>query len=363
MKHSLPGCTKKRWRTIVYLLLYGFIIPAGAQTGAKNDLFDREEIIQITLTGNVAKALSERSTVSLKYDGALTYKNDVNMGIVIPIQLQSRGNFRRSKDNCKLPPLWIHFTKANSPVTSIFSEQKKMKLVIPCQGDEYIIREWLAYKIYNLISPLSFRTRLVQVSLDDPAIRKAPAPFYAILLEEEKQLAKRNKMIAVETKTRPQQTQTNPFLTMTVFEYLIGNTDWSVQFLHNVKLLVKDSLSLPITVPYDFDHAGIVSALYALPEEALQLSSIKERRYRGYCMTDLKVFEPVIARYNDLKSDIYSLYNNCKLIDAKYLKFVTGFLDEFYETINNSKKWQKAFSYPCEPDGTGNIIIKGLKEN
>ena len=49
------------------------------------------------------------------------------------------------------------------------------------------------------------------------------------------------------------------------FEYMIGNTDWSVEYLQNIKLATVDSNSAPITIPYDFDHAGIVNTLTPCP--------------------------------------------------------------------------------------------------
>jgi hypothetical protein len=121
--------------------------------------------------------------------------------------------------------------------------------------------------------------------------------------------------------------------------------------------------SLPVTIPYDFDHSGIVNAPYAHPPEELLLKSVSERRYRGYCVTDLKTFEPTIALYSKIKKDIYNLYTNCTYLDTKSLKATIKFLDEFYETINNQKVWQKEFAYPCNKNGTGNIVIKGLKED
>ena len=48
------------------------------------------------------------------------------------------------------------------------------------------------YKLYNLITPKSFKARLVKVTMDD-ASKKKIAPFYGILLEDEKQMAQRNK--------------------------------------------------------------------------------------------------------------------------------------------------------------------------
>ena len=92
------------------------------------------------------------------------------------------------------------------------------------------------------------------------------------------------------------------------------------------------------------------------------MRSVQERRYRGYCMKDLKVFEKPISLFNRSKSDIFNLYTKSKLLDEKYIKSVTKYLDEFYATINDPKRWQKEFAYPCDKTGTDNVVIKGLKE-
>ena len=233
---------------------------------------------------------------------------------------------------------------------------------MPCRGDVYVIHEWLVYKLYNLVTPLSFRSRLVNVKMEDDRNKKDYQTFYGILLEDEKQLADRNNMVVISRPTKPEQTVTDPFLSMAVFQYLIGNTDWSVQYLQNIKLIATDSMAVPVTVPYDFDHAGIVHAPYALPAPQLELSSTRERRYRGYCIDHIKIFDSTIARSNRLKDDIYNLYKSCSLLDAKYLKATLKYLDEFYATINNPNDLNREFTYPCNKEGTGNIIIKGIKE-
>ena len=362
-----------RWCIAFNCIFFFFLIKAWPQTSssafvwqkpfAEKDLFDTDSILQITLGGEMRNLLNDRTNSPKLYPLALSYRNEDSTKITMPVQVRTRGYFRRLKENCSYPPLLLQFPKEGPHLKSVFREQKKLKLVMPCRGDEYVIREWLVYKLYNLLTPKSFRARLVKVTLEDPKSKKAVTPFYGILLEEEKQMAKRNKLVSVDRKLQPGQVEKDAFLNMTVFEYLIGNTDWSVQYLQNVKLLAKDSLAIPTTVPYDFDHAGIVSTPYALPAEELQMSSIRERRYRGYCVKDMKVFEDIIARYNELKKDIYNLYGECSLLDAKYIKSTIKYLDDFYETINNPKSWQKEFGYPCDKNGTGNVVIKGLREN
>jgi len=332
-------------------------------TISEKDLFESDEIFSITLKGNIRELLNDRGDDPKYHSITLSYRDKDSSEVSIPVQMKTRGHFRKLKGNCNYPPLQISFPADVNRLSSLFKGQKKLKLVMPCVSDDYIIREWLVYKIYNLITAKSFRTRLVRISLNDPKNKKQPSSFYGFLIEDDKQMALRNKAIAVEQKLKPQEMRQDAFLTMAVFQYLIGNTDWSVEYLQNIKLLKTDASLQLITVPYDFDHSGMVNAPYAHPAEELLMNSVQERRYRGYCIKDMKVFENSLALYNRLRSDIYNLYTKSNLLDAKYIKSVTKYLDEFYATINNPKAWQKDFAYPCDKNGTGNVVIKGLRED
>ena len=332
-------------------------------SSAEKGLFDSDEVLGITLSGNIRQVFNDRSENPQYHPIFFLYKENELTEISIPAEVKTRGHFRKMSENCTYPPLLIHFSKSDIVSSSIFKKQDKCKLVMPCRGDEYVIREWLVYKLYNLVTPKSFRSRLVSVRLDDIKNKKAATPFYGILLEEQHQMAKRNGTISIDKKIKPEQAEPDAFLTMAVFEYLIGNTDWSVQYLQNIKLLAADSNAVPTAVPYDFDHAGLVNAPYAKPAEELLMNSVRERRYRGFCVQDMKKFDKVIALYNRLKNDIYNLYANCSLLDAKYIKATLKYFDEFYVTINNMTAMQKEFRYPCDKYGTGNIVIKGLKKD
>ncbi|MEO6837469.1 MAG: hypothetical protein ABI261_01120 [Ginsengibacter sp.] len=333
------------------------------QKSAEKGLFESDEILNITLKGNVRQLLNDRTDKPAYYPFTLTYSNGDSSDITLPIKIKTRGHFRRQQGNCTYPPLLLDFPKSDSQTTSFFPAQTSLKLVVPCRGEDYIIHEWLVYKLYNLITPLSFRARLVKVTLEDTRNKKMPSPFYGIILEQEHQMAKRNNDTILKEKIRPQQTMQEPFLKMAVFEYLIGNTDWSVEFQQNIKLVAPDSKSVPVAVPYDFDQAGIVDAPYAKPAEELKMRSVRERRYRGYCVKDMELFDSTIAVYNSLKNEIYKTYTGCSLLNSKYIKETIKFLDDFYSTINNPKALKKEFEYPCDPNGTGNVIIKGLKED
>jgi len=341
-------------------LMLGYI-PSYAQS---SELFNDDRLLEITLSGDVAGLMKDRGEDPQYHQFTLSYKDSDGKLIDLPLKIKVRGHFRKLKQNCNYPPLLLNFS-SETQVNSIFSEQNKLKLVTPCKDEKYVVREYQVYKMYNLVTPKSFKARLVKFNLiSNSSKAKEIEPLYGILLEEEDQMAGRNNMITVEGRlVKPQQTHLDDFLNMAVFEYLIGNTDWSVQYLQNVKLIANDSLSIPYTVPYDFDHAGIVGAPYAAPAPELLLASTRVRRYRGYCLNDMKQFDNVISKYNHLKDGVYKIYTENSLLDENYIKSTVKFLDDFYKTINDSKRLKNEFQYPCLQNGTGNVVIQGLKKN
>jgi hypothetical protein len=354
MKRYIPS-------TLLSFIIVCLFCKEGKTQQASEGLFDSEEVLSIQLSGNIRELIKDRSDEMQYHDITLSYKGSDSSLVSFPIQIKTRGHFRRTQGNCSYPPLMLNFSKENAPKNSLFRHQNKLKLVTPCNSEKYVLREYLVYKLSNLVSPKSFKARLVKVIYNDTEKGKISEPLFGILLEEEHQMAKRNNAILIEGKmVRPERTQTEDYLKMAVFEYMIGNTDWSVQYYQNVKLIAVDSLSMPYTVPYDFDHAGIVDAPYAKPAEALLLSSTRMRRYRGYCMNDLSALDNTFAHYNQLKEDIYDVYSKNPWLEESYVKATLKFLDDFYKTINTPKSVSTEFGYPCKKDGTGNVVIQGL---
>ncbi len=303
---------------------------------SSTNVFDSDEVLEIKLSGNIRQLFNDRGDAPQYHPLVLNY-NKEGKDVSITLKAKTRGNFRRDKENCTYPPILLNFQSITNK-GSIFEEQDKLKLVTPCRDEQYIFREYLVYKLYNLITPKSFKARLVKVNFYDTQ-KKRETLFYSFLIEEDEQMAKRNKTRILERKQiSGESTETETFLKMAVFQYLIGNTDWSVPYLHNIRIIAFDSLSIPSVVPYDFDHAGIVDAPYALPPEQLALRSTQERRFRGYCITDWKTMDQVVATFIRLKDDVYKLYTTNTLLDAKYVRSTTKFLDGFYETIGNPKK-------------------------
>lgn len=324
-------------------------------------LFGNDDVLHFKLIGKLKTLFNDRDKNISYHPILLQYKTNDSSVSSLGLMVKTRGNFRRSVANCKMPPLLLNFTNSPQIKGSVFENQKKLKLVVPCQGDEYVIREWLVYKLYNLLTQISFKAKLVQVEFEDSVRKGNSETHYCILLEDEKKLADRNKSFVWNKKMLSMKNiETKQFLTMAVFQYMIGNTDWSVPFLQNIKLITNDSTKAPFAVPYDFDHAGIVDAPYAKPAPELEISSIRDRLYRGFCVKDNKDFSKTFQLFNQLKDDFYKVYTNCSLLSGKYLKTTIKFLNDFYKVINDNKMIDTEFGNPCRTDVR--IEIKGLKE-
>lgn len=140
-------------------------------------LFDTDAVLEITLSGNVKELLNDRAENSQCHPMLLSYKGEDSNAVVLPVTMKTRGHFRKLKENCYYPPLQISFSKNDQLYASVFQEQEKLKLVMPCSNDAYVIREWLVYQLYNLVTPQSFKARLVKVKLEDPKSKKAATAF------------------------------------------------------------------------------------------------------------------------------------------------------------------------------------------
>lgn len=341
------------------VLFLMFVIP---QAQSQDTFFDSDEIIEMTLRTDMKSLMKDRKEESNYHQAEIAYTAG-GSEMVIPLKVKTRGHFRKLSSNCKYPPLRLNFKKSVTPESSVFHGMDKVKLVTPCKGDEFVVREYLVYKIYNLITPRSFNVRLVKLTFENTSDGEKTEPYYGMIIEEEKAMAKRNDAKTLKKiGLKPQAFIKNNFLEMAVFAYLVGNTDWSIQYLQNTKMMIAEGDRLPTIIPYDFDHAGIVRAPYAKPAPELLMSSIQERRYRGYCIENLSEYDEVLAKFNSLKQDIYSLYKDNPHLKEKYKGQTVKFLDKFYETINDPKKLSKAFKYPCDPHGTGRVVIKGLRK-
>lgn len=351
---------KKYAASLLYLFTSIALVGYVDAQDSSRDLFDNEEILELTLEGDLRPLMRDRSSDPDYREMKLHIKDGESEIVTQELRVRTRGKSRRL--NCKTPPLMFNFKKHEVPDSSPFFGYSKMKVVVPCDGEKYVLREYLVYKMYNELTDYSFRVRLIQLTYHDTRRDKASEPVYAFLIEDEDDLADRNNALSYKRDhLRPEMIEQEAFLRMSVFAYMIGNTDWSIQYRHNMKILFLDDQKEFIAVPYDFDLVGLVSTPYAEPAPALKLRSVRERVYRGYCMDDLNILEPTFHEFRNHKPEIYATLAENPLLEKDYIDWAQNYLDEFYEVLDNKKKTNSIFSYPCEPSGTGNVVISGIR--
>ena len=172
-----------------------------------------------------------------------------------------------------------------------------------------------------------------------------PFSQYAFLIEDDADMAKRNKCVKKEDQQwLTESTDRNTMTMVAVFEYMISNGDWSVPNNHNTKLIFEkgNTGAAPYVVPYDFDHSGFVNASYALPNELLGTETVTERVYRGF-PRDMEELQATFEIYRKQKEAIMSLIMNFTLLKERTRKEIVAYLEDFYKTINDKRKVQSIF--------------------
>ena len=148
----------------------------------------------------------------------------------------------------------------------------------------------------------------MKISYEDATGKKDPILRHGFLIEDQDDMAERHGGAIVEKQGISQRNiEEQHEVLMSLFAYMIGNTDWSVSGQHNVKIIQRSMGDPYVAVPYDFDWCGLISAPYAQPNPILGLESVRQRVYRGVCQ-DRSLFDEAIKRFNDEKADMYQLF-------------------------------------------------------
>ncbi|MFZ4634419.1 MAG: hypothetical protein ACOYNO_09470 [Saprospiraceae bacterium] len=272
----------------------------------------------------------------------------VNGGPAFPVKVKARGHMR--KQTCEFPPLKIRFD-ALTPVDDSLSERSELKLVHPCFSDELnerlILKEYLCYKLYNILTDQSFRAQLIKLQLLQSGKEKASLARYAFLIESELAVAQRAEGRPYSPHYLPlNRLEPRNLDRMALFEYMIGNTDWSVETRHNVKLLAWKE-RFPAAVPYDFDYSGIVNASYAVPQKGVPIQSVTERWFLGLCRNEAEI-RPVIQEFLDKKEALLACVNSFELLLPSERRQMIAYMQSFFDVIESPSKTSKQILEQCK---------------
>lgn len=313
------------------------------------DLFNSNEILKVTFESDF-KSLVKNKFKDEYQDAVFRIMINDTVQVSRKIQIRPRGHNRKS--TCHIPPIRLNFPKKDAYINQL-KQFDKLKMVLDCKQndlfEQYLLTEYYAYRIYNQISDLSFRVRLLEVTYIDWGKKYKEDTRYAFIIESLEQLAQRQQAIPIEAKGfRDIRTNLNTLAKVYLFQFMIGNTDWSIPNMHNIYLLKsRDSVMIaPYVIPYDFDYAGIVNTIYAVPDEQLGTKTVRERVYRGTCISENELFT-ARTKILERKENIYALFRNDILLNKGMHQSIMSYLDEFYNLIENEKAFRRNIIEAC----------------
>jgi len=314
-------------------------------------LFRSSDPLEFTLTANFNAINKDRNPESAtRYPAVLAVAADDGTTRNIDVKLSARGHFRRMARNCAFVPLRVEFPRKGMAGTP-FDGQTTLKLGTGCEDskeyEQITLREYLQYPMFNLVTPLSFRARLARATYTDEKSKKKSAARFALFIEHENEVARRNEGRIVELprlvfKDLDAQTLTR----MMLFEYMIGNTDLSIWALHNVRVIQKPDRTLT-AVPYDFDLSGLVHAPYAMPDHRLGLRSVTDRLYRGPCRS-ADEFDAAAAPFRARRTDMLALVDAMRDLEQGTRSEMKEYVEGFFRAIDRPASIKKALVDACK---------------
>jgi len=303
--------------------------------------------LTLRLEGDFRALFRDRGAQRKDHPATLRYGTAADTGS-IDVKLRTRGIFRLR--TCGFPPIRLDLPGKKVDGTP-FAGEDKLKLVTHCQGDRSyernLLREYALYRALNALTDTSFRVRLAHMTYIDSA-RHDTVARYGFLIESDTALAKRIVADQIHSNNVYDPMTDPSYMTLVaVFQYLIGNTDWSDWKRHNIAIFQPVAQPRPlIAVPYDFDFSGAVNAPYATPPEQLKLFSVRQRVYRGFCQPD-SLLARVLARFRAAKDSMYAAVRAVPDLPERDVRNVLEYFDEFFKVIDNPGAVNREFVRPC----------------
>jgi hypothetical protein len=341
-------------------LTWAVALPAAAQSR----LFSSDAPLQIVISAPFPALVSSAKTSTKPYPASLSVVDGAGAPKTLPVELRPRGHTRRTAGYCSFPPLYLKFDKAAAHGT-VFQGQHKLKLVTYCRPvsdyEQRIVLEYLAYRLYNLMTPMSFRVRAADVTYQNSAGGGEPVKRFGFLVENIDDVADRNQRDHLAAKSHEisaAQLDARASARAALFEFMIGNLDWDflaappgADCCHNA-LLVAARKATPATasgvapVPYDFDYSGFVDSPYAGPPPSLPVTKLTERLYRGYCVSSGDI-PAVVEEYRDHRAQVMALINGEPRLNDGFRNKTARFIDGFYAVLDDPQRVQKNIVGHC----------------
>jgi hypothetical protein len=345
-------------RNLLVAVLLSFAAAAAfaLEPGAPDPLFQDDTPIEITITAPMKPLLRGRPDEEY-LPGKLSYREADGNIVEFDIGIRTRGNYRRQPRVCPFPPLRVNIKKSQAKGT-LFHKQDKLKLVAHCRDkseryQQNVFKEYLAYRFLNTFTDISYRVRLARITYQDSEQKQEQRVAYGFFIEHKDRLSKRLNLSPISTDKIETSDLVGPYSDLTsLFQYLIGNTDFSPiagaegeDCCHNSSLF--GNAGEPIySIPYDFDMSGLVDAPYAEPNPRFRIKRVTQRLYRGRCAY-IDNLPETLRLFRDRREVINALIDGQAELEPSTRKSVKKFIDRFYDVIDNPKTLHREIESQC----------------
>lgn len=310
-------------------------------------IFAEAPAIEFTLVAPFGKLKRDRA-VETEYRPATIFYTANGSEVRIPVRLRTRGIWR--KKNCEIPPLMMNFTKDSTKQTA-FARLDRARHTLHCRNnddfEQYVLQEYNLYRVHRLLNPLSYDVRLARVTYVDSEKKDTLATRWAFLSETDDAFVERQGVKLVTTQgAGPSDLDPYESAFYGVFQYFVGNSDFSIRALHNAVLILKEMQHYPVA--RDFDWSGAVNARYAAPAPILKIRSVTDRIMRGYCVPP-EEYQKVFTLFREKKDAIYALYRDPIMAPMKpnVVNQTLKYFDDFYATINDPRRAKREIIDAC----------------
>lgn len=306
-------------------------------------LFNDDQLLEVSLSFDITTFLAEKPA-----DEYMSAKLVLNTGrpdsLQLDILLRARGNYRYR--NCPFPPVRLNLAESGSHFSDL-EQMDNLKMVTHCRDDEeymvYLLREYLVYRLYNVITDNSFRVRLLRVHYNDTGSGDNSFTSLAFVIEPVDVVETRLKFDEKEEEG-VEMNELDPVNNsrLAMFQFMIANSDWFVTTTHNIKLFKpsdEDPENDYIAIPYDFDYSGFVYANYALPRRDMKIEELRKRTYSGICPPDNET-EMVLEEFKKHRRELLREISSLEQLDAIHRIDLKRFIRSFYSLYHGDKIYE-----------------------
>lgn len=344
------------------ICLMALLCMAASRAAAEGRLFSDAQPLRIGISAPFKALIAASKSKTDPYPATLTVTEGAGPAQSLHIQMRARGMSRRTLGYCRIPPLQLAFGDKATLKGTPFQGQRKLKLVDYCRDEsdyeQRIVLEYLAYRLYNIITPMSFRVRGADVTYRE-GDKDAGVTRFGYLIENLDDLADRNHLPTLTLASHQitaGQFDAKAAARATLFEFMIGNLDWDLlavtpglECCHNSRFIAART-SAPLTgvvpVVYDFDSSGFVDAPYAGPPPDLPVNSVTERLYRGYCASNDEI-PSVVAEFRAHRAEMTALVNGEPRLNQRFRAKAARFLDGFFAVLDDPARVQNQILKRC----------------